>query len=353
MTQPTILAWAREALSVNTANFPIETAASASGFECAVRHALADFCRAGGAPGTGEEHRTSLAMGLIGAHLSWYRLLSMMSHEEISLNCLWGTETKKQESISGADFGIAIKLEDDSYNLAYFQAKNATRSAPTGEPPVSFDRFSIDQAPQRYSEDEDLRKFSDNNIEAWLTEESHTICLNQISKNHQMYKLAITNALGLAQLAPGSPLCCWTHYVAWRDEGEEPFTVSLDRIHESFKRSRKTNQESLAGGATGLLGATLKFSPSTVAQIPSLAKLLSDGQTEGAAGWLHLNATAARTFIANWPVIGHSWFVVNDDGGSGCDVVANLKNMSSLSNRTTWTGTVTPPPPAPTHKPSI
>lgn len=309
-------------------------------FAASVYHALSEFTLGTGASFNGEEHRTSALMAYLGACISWYNLFSHLSgsDDDEQLSILWNAQNKKTsdgvpgENTTGGDFGIAIRLEDGSYNLIFFQAKQDSFA-------YQQHRLDINKVPGKYAADGCITELGHTaNIEflKWCADGS--LPERSEGPSHQIVKLATQNEFPFSnqfQNPVGTPALArknWTHYVVWRDAFDtrvntppsyelfEPLCLSLADVKTHLLNAlRQATREgkSLQNfiGPSGFLKG-INDIPLTGPQV-SFAKLLISGMRAQQPGWLGVTLDQAKVLVGHFSSLGVHWGFVERSSGNG------------------------------------
>jgi len=291
-------------------------------YGCAVAHALRDFELVSGKGDFGEEDRTASLIGHLGSHLGWYLALADLSglnNEQPSVS--WSYQSKKAEAEKGGDFGLALRLADDKYNIALFQAKNTDLDnhpanlwrPPYGYTPVSRKKVSSEKAMEAYLAckpvDEELIKAMNG----------ERLNVQSGAGQHQFVKLALL-ADKTKEIAPG---CNWIHYVLWpTNHSNKPIVFDLPRLQAIFKQSGKTK---IAGA---MQTSSMNVDNPEFRNADTFAALLMRGAKSGAAGWLTVNRKKARNLIGDLTELCNRWMIVEDQKSGGA-LANSLKNDST------------------------
>ena len=277
-------------------------------YECAVVHALRDLGLISAQGQFNEEDRTASLVGHLGSHLSWYLAISDLSGRNTTQPSVsWAYQSKKAEAEKGGDFGLAVRLADDVYNIAFFQAKKADLSKV----------INVWRAPHGYETPKEgvtAEQVKSNKIDA-DTELANAIqgsvSMQSGKGQHQFVKLAVLAQNAKDVSSDGS----WIHYAVWpEDSSQGPISFSFPAMQKILQGWNITK------------GKALNVSTENQKKAEALAALLMRGDKCNSSGWLTVDKKRAQNIVGNLTELCNILVIV-EDRQSGGGLVDDLKNQ--------------------------
>lgn len=280
-------------------------------YGCAVAHALRDLGLVSAQGGFDEEDRTASLIGHLGSHLSWYLAMADLSGlKEGQPSVSWSYQSKKAEAEKGGDFGLAVRLSDDKYNIAFFQAKNADFTSETGanlwRPPYGYSPVSKKiPLEQEFTKEQKIRDEESRKADKELTNAIYGQQLSAQSGKgqHQLVKLSILADRAMKKIEADSK---WIHYVLWPiDQSMAPKVFDLPTVKRILQ------------GPGAISRSCLNVSAAHCRTAETFTALVMRGVEGGADGWLTVSKEQARSLIGDLTELCNRWMIVEDRQSSG------------------------------------
>lgn len=276
-------------------------------YGCAVAHALRDLEHISGKGCFGEEDRTASLIGHLGSHLGWYLAmwdLSGNKAEQPSVS--WSYQSKKAEAGLGGDFGLAVRLQDNQYNIAFFQAKNADLS-PNGSVQIGRKPYGYNKATKKISQEQAQKNALAADRELKEAIHGGVLSATNGTGQHQFTKLALLADRAKKMTGFESD---WIHYVLWpENESTMPIFCNLPtmKVHlQNYLKALGTEET-----------MPLKLPSAVFDDTCTFASLLMRGNHSQSQGWLSVNKEEAKNLIGNLTELCNSWMIVEDRESSG------------------------------------
>ncbi len=276
-------------------------------------------------------------MGLISAHLGWYRVIGDLAGKDVSIKCQWGATTKTQEARNGADFGVVIEIKKNPrkpkerlYNVAFFQAKLELERAKSNEVQIK-----ISQPPSGYSAAA-VKGKADTALRKWVVTGELNVSEAEANSHHQIMKLAILDAklrdvdLNNSRKAKGHKHS-YAHYAVWRRQDNDALVTPLESIRSfcdgRYNRDLVKRNNSPKKKKPPVAVSTTYTYKKTATSFPAF---ISSGQKSNAEGWATIGESRLPKIIESWPVLGTSWMIFEQADGTLNNVFKNSAELSVL-----------------------